>query len=64
MVYAQIKNGRVFNTIVTDETTPLDLFARGFDYFLRIDTLSSAPSIGWIYDGKKFLPPPDLKGMP
>lgn len=57
MVYAQIKNGNVVNTIVADENTPLDLFARGFDYFIRIDEMDLVPSIGWTYNGENFSPP-------
>lgn len=57
MVYAQIKNNRIMNTIVVDETTPLELFAANFDYFIRVDDISPQPSIGWQYDGSIFTSP-------
>lgn len=58
MIYAQIKNNVVMNTIVVDEDTPLDLFSRGFDHFLRIDLLEPRPSIGYLYNDGVFSPPP------
>lgn len=58
MIYAQINNGKVINTIVVDSTTPLDLFSREYDYFFRIDLLSPMPGINWIYDGQNFSAPP------
>lgn len=59
MIYAQIKNGLILNTIVCDEDTPLDLFAEGFDHFLRVDNLTPVPGIGWSYDGTSYNPPID-----
>lgn len=58
MIYAQIKDGLVKNTIVVDEETPLNLFSVGFDYLLRIDNLSPVPGINWSYDGSSYSPPP------
>lgn len=57
MVYAQIKNGQVQNTIVVDEDTDMDLFSQGFDSFLRIDHLVPCPGPSWSYDGATFSPP-------
>ncbi len=59
MIYAQIRDGIVKNTIVVDETTPMNLFSQEFDYFLRIDNLSIIPGIGWNYDGDDYIPPLD-----
>jgi len=58
MIYAQIKNNVVFNTIVIDENSPMDLLSEGFDYFIRIDNLQPCPGIRWGYDGAEFSPPP------
>lgn len=61
MVYAQIKDNKVVNTIVVNEDTPLELFSEGYDYFLRIDEMSPRPAIGWSYDGEEFTaPPPEI----
>lgn len=56
MIYAQIKNGLVVNTIVVDENTQLSLFSAGFDAFIRIDEMSPMPGINWSYNGT-FSPP-------
>lgn len=58
MVYAQVSNSQVVNTVVVDETTPMDLLSRGFDALLRIDNLDVIPGIGWGYDGASFIAPP------
>lgn len=58
MIYAQIKNGQVQNTILVDENTPLDLFSEGYDHFMRIDELNPCPGPTWSYDGESFSPPP------
>lgn len=58
MVYAQVKDGIVSNTIVVDETTPLELFSKNFDHFLRIDDLEVVPGVGWGYEGGIFIAPP------
>lgn len=60
MVYAQVSNGVVQNTIEVDESTPLDLFSEGFDYLLRIDEIEDMPGIGWLFDGSDFSRPPDI----
>lgn len=57
MIYAQILQGIVKNTIVVDEDTPMDLFAQNFDYFIRIDNLTPMPGISWSYDGAQFSAP-------
>lgn len=57
MIYAQIKDGVISNTIVADEETPLSLFAEGFDSLVRVDELSPRPGPGWTYDGAHFSAP-------
>lgn len=58
MVYAQIRNQVVVNTIVLDDPTILHLFKVGFDDCVRVDQLSPQPGIGWSYSlGNGFSPP-------
>lgn len=61
MIYAQINNGIIQNTIITDINTNLAEFSQNFDSFIRIDTLPIVPGIGWTYDGVKFLAPPKVQ---
>lgn len=56
MIYAQIKSGVVVNTISLTDVGLISLFSTGFDSFIRIDTLSPVPGIGWTYDGMNFSP--------
>jgi len=58
MIYAQIKNGKIQNTIVLIDTSLIVTFSQGFDYFIEIDSLLPIPGIGWSYDGTSFSPPP------
>lgn len=60
MVYAQIKDGVVKNTIVLNDAALSSLFSPGFDYFLRIDNLSPVPRIGDLYNGSIFTLVDDL----
>lgn len=62
MVYAQIRDDSIKNTIVVDEETPLELFSAGFDYLIRIDNLDVIPGINWSYDGANFSPPIQSEG--
>lgn len=57
MVYAQVRNNVVVNTIVLDDLTLLPLFSEGFDACIRIDGVSPMPSINWTYIGGVFAPP-------
>lgn len=50
MIYAQIKNLVVQNTIVVDDLTLLDLFIVNFDYLVPIDSISPQPGPDWTYD--------------
>jgi hypothetical protein len=56
MIYAQIKDGVVLNTIVLEDTSLESVFSAGFDYFISIDAVNPKPSIGWGYDGSAFSP--------
>lgn len=64
MVYAQIKNNIIQNTIVVDDETPMELFSQGFDHFLRIDDLDEVPGIGWSYADDAYTRPPEPVEMP
>lgn len=57
MIFAQIKNELVNNTIVLNDLDDLHLFTAGFDYVLQIDQLYPRPGIGWSFDGIQFHPP-------
>lgn len=57
MIYAQILDGVVQNTIVLTDPTLESIFAAGFDYFIEIDGLTPMPSIGWSYNGTSFTAP-------
>lgn len=50
MIYAQIKNGIIVNTIVLNDDDILELFKEGFDDCIRVDDISPQPGIGWSYD--------------
>ena len=56
MVYAQIKNGKVVNTIVLNDPNLVTTFGQGFDFFIQIDQLSPKPGVGWSYDGTNWTP--------
>lgn len=58
MIYAQITDNVIQNTIVLDDSGLLSLFTQGFDMCMRIDNLDPQPGIGWSYDGRNFNPPP------
>jgi len=57
MIYAQIKNNKVQNTIVLEDASLESTFAQGFDVLVRIDNLTPQPGIGWSYDGMNFSAP-------
>jgi len=60
MIYAQIKNGIVVNTIVVDDGSVLPLVSTGFDALVRTDNLDPQPGMRWLYDGTNFTPPPPV----
>lgn len=57
MIYAQIKDKILKNTIVLDNVNIVHLFSNGFDYCIDITEINPRPSIGWIYDNDTFSPP-------
>lgn len=57
MIYAQIKDGKVKNTIVLEDNTLVSVFTDGFDSCVRVDNLSPVPGIAWNYDGSNFTVP-------
>jgi len=64
MIYAQIKNLVIKNTIILNDLTLSVLFSEGFDAFIRIDELNPQPGVRWTYDGTSFTPPiePEIEG--
>lgn len=64
MIFAQLKNGIIVNTIVVDDTSLLYLFeddpATGepYDALFQIDAVFPRPGIGWSYDNVQFVAPP------
>lgn len=65
MIYAQVKDGFVVNTIVLDDETLIPLFLEGFDYLIEITLTPGNPSIGWSYDPntETFSPPQEDEGQ-
>lgn len=65
MIYAQIVNGVVVNTIILNDSSLLYLFLNDpttespFDYVLQINNLYPRPGINWTFDGIIFSPPID-----
>lgn len=57
MIYAQIKDGIIKNTIIVDGNSPMDKLSVGYDTLIRIDNLSPNPAIDWTYDGNTFSAP-------
>lgn len=63
MVFAQIKDQLVVNTIIIDDESMIDLFSNDpvteqpYDLILRIDYIYPRPGIGWVFDGIIFIPP-------
>lgn len=69
MVFAQIKNGNVQNTIILDNANLLDLFSIDpitgdpYEYVIQVDLMYPRPGIGWTFDGRIFSAPASLGGM-
>lgn len=60
MIYAQIRNGVIVNTIVLDDRRLEPIFAEGFDELRRIDHLPNPPGMFWQTDARdpnRYLPP-------
>lgn len=69
MVFAQIVNGGVQNTIMLDDESMVGLFSADpltgipYDYLIRVDGIYPRPGIGWMFDGIVFTAPAALGGM-
>lgn len=59
MIYAQVKDNLIKNTIILDDSSLETIFIEGFDYLIRIDTLDIIPGPLWTYnsDTQEFSPP-------
>ena len=62
MVYAQINQNIIVNAVDIEDPILIPLFSEGYDLFLRIDNLSTIPSISWTYNPVtcSFSPPPTI----
>lgn len=58
MVFAQIKDGVIQNTVVLTDISLIDLFKEGYDDIFQIDATFPQPGIGWTFDGVRFIAPP------
>lgn len=68
MVFAQIKDGNVQNTLMLDNPDLVSLFSVDpngdpYDYVIQVDGMYPRPGIGWIFDGIVFTAPASLGGM-
>jgi len=65
MVFAQIANGIIKNTILLNDISILNLFlndpttGQPYDFVLQIDFLYPRPAVGWTFDGISFQSPDD-----
>ncbi len=63
MIFAQISNQFIVNTIILTDGSLVDLFLNDpstgtpYDYVLRIDMVYPQPGINWSFDGIQFYPP-------
>jgi hypothetical protein len=58
VIYAQIKQGTIWNVISLESGTDTGPYLVGYDYLIDITSMSPQPSVGWLYDGTSFSPPP------
>lgn len=58
MIFAQIKNNTIMNTIDLEDITLVPLFKAGFDSVIQIDNLMPQPGIGWTFDNVNWDAPP------
>lgn len=61
MVFAQISNQLIINTIILNDESMINLFLNDqngipYDFVLRIDTVYPQPGISWTFDGIQFYP--------
>lgn len=57
MVFAQIKDSVVVNTLVLGDGVDQEPFLSGYDHLVRIDELNPRPGVGFTYDGANFSAP-------
>lgn len=63
MIFAQIKENVIINTLVIEDINSLSLFKNDpktgepFDLILQIDATFPQPGIGWTFDGRIFIAP-------
>lgn len=57
MVYAQIRNNIIKNTIILDDPSLESLFVVGFDSLERVDNLTPEPSQEWFKEDGVWNPP-------
>lgn len=62
MVFAQVSNGVIINTLIINDYSLLSLFQNDkdgnpYDYILQVDATYPQPGIGWTFDGIAFSPP-------
>ena len=62
MIYAQIRNNKIVNTIMLDDSTLIPLFSVDtsgvpYDSVLQIDNLQPMPGVNWTFDNVNWNPP-------
>lgn len=63
MIFAQLKDGVVVNTIIITDVSMLPFFQADpmtgdpYDILLQVDATYPQPGIGWTFDGITFSPP-------
>lgn len=59
MIFAQVLNNLVKNTIVLEDLSLSSMFSENFDYFTDITDMTVRPGRGWTYapDTNTFTPP-------
>jgi len=63
MIYAQITNNKIVNTIMLDDASLLPLFSTDqngnpYDSVVQIDNIVPQPGIGWTFNNVNWSPPP------
>lgn len=66
MIFAQILNDVVKNTIVLEDLSLSSMFSENFDHFIDITDMTVRPGINWSYDPNTsaFTPPPESESEP
>lgn len=63
MIFAQVSNSLVVNTLVLNDISLLSNYYKNpitgipYDYILQVDATFPQPGIGWGFDGIRFIPP-------